>query len=101
MVSAKSSSSLHVLIGHCITSITGKTMRSHIFKFFVLVAVAACSIQTLHAQRIRAVRDPDSAGILSIKVAKDLPDGDLAERIEKDRHGKSTLAESPDKIRQA
>ena len=53
------------------------------------------------AQKIRVVRDAASSKILTIKVATNLPDGDLADKIEKDGSGKSTLAESPDKIRQA
>jgi hypothetical protein len=76
-------------------------MRSDILKFTVILFVGLCCLQTAHAQRIKAVRDPDSANILSIKKAVDLPDGDLADKLEKYPNGKSTLAESPQKIRQA
>ena len=58
-------------------------------------------MQTVAAQKLKVARDEDSANILSVKKAKDLPNGDLADKIEKDGRGKSTLAESPDKIRQA
>jgi hypothetical protein len=47
------------------------------------------------------VPDVDSAHILSITKANDLPEGDLADRIETDGRGKSTLKISPDQIRQA
>ena len=76
-------------------------MRSDLLKYAVIIFVAFGSTQAVHAQKIKAVRDADSANILSIKKATDLPEGDLAEKIEKDGRGKSTLAENPDKIRQA
>ena len=76
-------------------------MRSELLKYAVILFVAVGCIQTAHAQKVKVVRDADSANILSIKKAKDLPDGDLADKIEKDGRGKSTLAESPDQIRQA
>ena len=76
-------------------------MRSGLLNCAVLLFAALLSVQAAHAQRIKAVRDAESANILSIKIAKNLPDGDLADVIEKDGRGKSTLAENPDKIRQA
>ena len=54
------------------------------------------------AQKLRVVRDEDSANILKVKKAgSDLPSGDLAESVEKDGFGKSTLRMSPDKRYQA
>ena len=76
-------------------------MRSELLKYVVILFVAVGCVQTANAQKVKAVRDADSANILSIKKAKDLPEGDLADKIEKDGRGKSTLAENPDKIRQA
>ena len=75
-------------------------MRSELLKYVAVLFVVGC-VQAAHGQRIKAVRDADSANILSIKAARNLPEGDLAEKIEKDARGKSTLAENPDKIRQA
>jgi len=76
-------------------------VRSELLKYAAILFVGVGCIQTAHAQKIRVVRDPDSANILSVKNARDLPEGDLADRIEKDGRGRSTLAESPDKVRQA
>ena len=76
-------------------------MRSDLLKYAAALSAAVGCIQTAYAQKIKAVPDANSAHILSVKVARDLPEGDLAEKIEKDGRGKSTLAESPDKIRQA
>lgn len=76
-------------------------MRCDLLKSAVILFVAAWCIQPAHAQRIKAVRDSDSANILSIKKAVDLPDVDIADNLEKYPNGKSTLAESPQKIRQA
>ena len=54
------------------------------------------------AQKLRVVRDPDSANILRVKKAgSDLPSGDLADSIEKDGFGKTTLRMSSDKRYQA
>ncbi|MFL6467175.1 MAG: hypothetical protein ACJ72Z_04370 [Pyrinomonadaceae bacterium] len=76
-------------------------MRNEPLKYFAVLSILFGCIQNAEAQKIKAVRDGESAGILSIKKARDLPDGDLAEKIEKDGRGKPMLAESPDKIRQA
>lgn len=76
-------------------------MRRDLWKYAVILLIAVGCLQTAHAQKIKAVRDAESANILSIKKARDLPEGDLADKIEKDGRGRSTLAESPDKIRQA
>lgn len=76
-------------------------MRFDFLKCAFILFFTFASIHVVHGQKIKVVRDADSANILSIKKARDLPDGDLAEKIETDGRGKSTLAESPDKIRQA
>jgi hypothetical protein len=76
-------------------------VRTDILKYAVILFVIAGYLQSIQAQEIKAVRDPDSARVLSIKKARDLPEGDLADKLEKDARGKSTLTESPDKIRQA
>jgi hypothetical protein len=76
-------------------------VRNELLKYSVILLAAVGCVQTAHAQKIKAVRDAGSANVLSIKKASDLPEGDLAEKIEKDGRGRSTLAESPDKIRQA
>lgn len=67
-------------------------------KYFVIglamLGVAASS----NAQTIKAVRDNDSANILKVKKAgSDLPSGDLADAVETDDSGKSTLRMSADK----
>lgn len=77
------------------------SLRKDLLKCLAVLFAAAVCTTTAHAQTVRAVRDAGSANILSIKKASDLPEGDLAERIERDGRGRSTLAESPDKIRQA
>lgn len=76
-------------------------MRSSYLKNVVILLVAVGCIQTAYAQKIKAVSDPDSANILSVKVARDLPDGDINDRIETYPNGKSTMTENPDKVRQA
>ena len=76
-------------------------MRSDFLKYVATFSVLVFCLQFASAQKIRAVRDSDSANILLIKKARNLPDGDLAEKIVKDARGKSTLRESPEKIRQA
>jgi hypothetical protein len=76
-------------------------MRIEFLKYVVILFAVAGCIQTAHGQKVRVVPDPDSAHVLSIKKALDLPDSDIADKIEKDGRGRSTLAESPDKIRQA
>jgi hypothetical protein len=65
--------------------------------FFIVLAVCFSGVE-INAQRIKAVRDPDSANILTIKKAgDDLPSGDLAEKVETDGAGNSTLKMSADK----
>ena len=76
-------------------------MRSDLVKYAVILFIAVCCLQTADAQRIKAVRDAESANILSVKIARNLPEGDLSEKLEKDARGRSSLAENPDKIRQA
>ena len=76
-------------------------MRSGILKFAGAAAVALVCFWGADAQKIRAVRDADSANVLSVREARGLPDGDLAEKIERDARGKKLFAESSDKIRQA
>lgn len=64
---------------------------------FIILVVLYSSVET-KAQRIRAVRDPDSARLLTIKKAgDDLPTGDLAEKVQTDGAGNSTLKMSADK----
>jgi hypothetical protein len=63
----------------------------------ILIAIAGC-VEDSQAQKIKAVRDNDSANILTVKKAgADLPAGDLAEKVEKDSSGKSTLRLTSDK----
>ena len=76
-------------------------MRSELLKYWAVLSVLVGGVQIAEAQKLRVVPDASSANILSIKKAYDLPEGDLAEKIEKDGRGKKLLAESPDKIRQA
>jgi len=76
-------------------------MRKALLRYAAILFVAAGCIETAHAQKMKVMPDPESAHILSIKKAGDLPEGDLADKIEKDGRGRSTLAENPDKIRQA
>jgi len=76
-------------------------MRSELLKYCVVLVILIGCVQIADAQKLRVVTDAASANILSIKKATDLPEGDLADRIEKDGRGKKLLAESPDKIRQA
>jgi hypothetical protein len=76
-------------------------MRIEFLKYAVILFAAAGCVQIAHGQKVRAVPDADSTHVLSLKKALDLPDGDIADKIERDGRGRSTLAESPDKIRQA
>ena len=76
-------------------------MRRELLKYWAVLSVLVGGVQIAEAQKLRVVPDASSANILSIKKAYDLPEGDLAEKIEKDGRGKKLLAESPDKIRQA
>ena len=65
------------------------------FSFTLLCGDAA-------AQRIKAVRDAESANILTVKKAgDDLPPGYLSDSVEKYPNGKSTLTMSADKRYQA
>ena len=76
-------------------------MRSELLKYSAVLFVLIGYVQIADAQKLRVVLDATSANILSIKKARDLPEGDLAEKIERDGRGQKLLAESPDKIRQA
>lgn len=73
-------------------------MRNNFLKYLlILVAIAGC-VEGAHGQKIKAVRDADSANILTVKKAgADLPTGDLADKVEKDGAGKSTLTLTADK----
>jgi hypothetical protein len=63
-----------------------------------VIAVLLFSFVETRAQKIRVLPDPDSANILTVKKAgSDLPSGDLANKVETDGSGKSTLTMSPDK----
>ncbi|MEP6847546.1 MAG: hypothetical protein ABI999_01730 [Acidobacteriota bacterium] len=69
-------------------------MLIHLF----LLSVICGGVGSVQAQKIKVVRDPESASILTIKKAgSDLPSGDLAEKVEKDSAGKSTLTLTADK----
>ena len=76
-------------------------MRNIHISVLVLFAVLV-SFGTARAQRIKAVRDPDSANILRVKKAgEDLPSGNLSEAVEKYPNGRSTFTMSSDKRYQA
>jgi hypothetical protein len=63
----------------------------------ILTTIFGCA-GGANAQRVKAVRDADSASILTVrKAGADLPSGDLADAVEKDGAGKSTLTMSADK----
>jgi hypothetical protein len=73
-------------------------VRNNKLKYLLILGLIFGYVGFVSAQRIKAVRDPDSAHILSVKKAgNDLPSGDLADRVEKDGSGKSTLTISADK----
>ena len=76
-------------------------MRSGHLRYAVMLFAALFCVQAAQAQKIKAVRDAESASILSIKIAKNLPEGDISKNLDTDGRGRSTLAENPDKIRQA
>ena len=76
-------------------------MRHEYLKYFAAFIFLFGFIQSAEAQTIKVAPDAESANILSIKKARDLPDVELSDKIEKDANGKSTLRENPDKIRQA
>jgi hypothetical protein len=72
--------------------------------YIYLLAVFAIltSFGNAQAQKIKIVRDPDSANILTVKKAgDDLPSGNLSDSVEKYPNGRSTLTMSPDKRYQA
>ena len=73
--------------------------RVHKFHFALTVTfVLLVSFANAPAQKIKVVADPDSAKILTVKNAgSDLPSGDLADKVETDGSGKSTLTISADK----
>jgi hypothetical protein len=63
-----------------------------------VIVVLLFSFAETRAQKIRVLPDPDSANILTVrKAGSDLPSGDLANKVETDGAGKSTLTMSPDK----
>jgi len=74
-------------------------VRVHKFQFDLTVIFAVLvSFANTPAQKIKVVIDPDSANILTVKKAgSDLPSGDLADKVETDGSGKSTLTISADK----
>ena len=64
----------------------------------LLAFVLVIPVVEANAQKTKAVHDPDSANILTVKKAgSDLPSGDLADAVQKDGSGKSTLTMSADK----
>jgi hypothetical protein len=76
-------------------------MRSK-FIFLLVIVTVLMSFDSAQAQRIKAVRDPESANILTVKKAgADLPAGHLADAVEIYPNGKSTLTMSADKRYQA
>ena len=77
-------------------------MPNNTIKYLLFITTILASVCGANAQRIKAVRDTDSANILRVKKAgADLPSGDLADAVEKDGAGKSTLTMSADKRYQA
>jgi hypothetical protein len=76
-------------------------MRNVHLRSLVSLLVLICGSQAAPAQKIKAARDPDSADILSVRKARNIPNGDFANKIEKDGRGRKLFAESPQKIRQA
>ena len=69
-------------------------MLINLFLLSIIMSVAG----SVQAQKVKVVRDPESANILTVKKAgHDLPSGDLAAAVEKDGRGKSTLTMSADK----
>lgn len=68
------------------------------YTFLLITFAVLISVYSVPAQKIKVMRDPDSANILTVKKAgSDLPSGDLAEAVENDGEGKSTLRMSADK----
>jgi hypothetical protein len=73
-------------------------MRVNTLKYFLIITTMVGCAGSAYAQKIRVVRDSDSANILTVKKAgTDLPSGDLADAVEQDGAGKSTLRMSADK----
>ena len=73
-------------------------MRNDKLKFLLVLTIVFGAAVGGDAQRIKAVRDADSNNILTVrKAGEDLPSGDLADAVEKDGAGKSTLRMSADK----
>ena len=73
-------------------------MRNKYIYFLVALLVTVITHDTADAQRIKAVHDPDAANVLTVKKAgSDLPSGDLADKVETDGAGRSTLTLSVDK----
>src|SRR5262245_54748814 len=73
-------------------------LQSSTLKYFLIAAAMLGCAAVVHAQKIRVVRDAESANTLTVKKAgSDLPSGDLADAVEKDAAGKSTLRMSADK----
>jgi len=73
-------------------------LKSNTLKYFVIVAAMFGFAGSSLAQKVKVVRDSDSVNILAVKKAgSDLPSGDLADKVEKDGSGKSTLRLSADK----
>ena len=76
----------------------GLTLRNTYKFIFIASSILLATCGTAEAQKIRVVRDADSANILKVKKAgSDLPAGDLADKVEKDGAGRSTLTLSADK----
>ena len=77
-------------------------MRNKTIKYLLFVTAVFVCVGGANAQRVKAIRDPDSANLLKVTQAgADFPSGDLADAVEKDGAGKSTLAMSADKRYQA
>ena len=72
--------------------------HSNTSKYLLVVAAMFGCAGSSHAQKVKVARDSESANILTVKKAgSDLPSGDLADKVEKDGSGKSTLRMSADK----
>jgi len=73
-------------------------LRNNLLTCSIVLVAFVASVGSASAQKIKVVRDADSANILTVKKAgADLPSGDLADSVEKDGAGKSTLKLSSDK----
>jgi len=67
-------------------------------KYLLIIGAMVGCAAGVQAQKIKATHDAESANVLTIKQAgNDLPSGDLADAVEKDGAGKSTLTLSVDK----